>query len=686
MNKNINLLVIIGIALLLGSCSNDSPDKTKETKEMTAKSIDPANMDTTVLPGNDFYMYANGNWIKNNPIAEEFSVYGSFHKLDEDNTKMLKELFEEAQKSKDATPGSELQKIGDFYASGLDTTAIENEKLKPLEPYFNEIENLKDSKDIMAMIAKMQTMECYPLFYIYSAQDEKNSEMVIAQFMQGGLGLPDRDYYLGDDEQSKMLRAEYVKYVNRILTLTGKFKTSDSQKISDEIMKLETRLAKASMTRLDMRDPQKMYHKTDLAGLQKLVPEIDWAQYFTLIGKPGIKNININQPEFFKEAGKMLKATPVNTWKEYLKYKLVNSFADFLNNDFVQARFDFYGTVLSGKTKMKERWKRIVEVTSNLLGEAVGKIYVAKYFPPEAKTQMVELVKNLKSTMKEHIQNLAWMTPGTKQMAVEKLETINLKIGYPDKWRDYSGLEIKKQSYILNVIAANMFEFKRMVSEIDKPVDRAKWDMTPQTVNAYYSPNMNEIVFPAAILQPPFFNKDADDAVNYGGIGAVIGHEMTHGFDDQGRQYDKNGNLNDWWTPADADNFKKQTTPLTEAYNNFFILDSLHVNGELTLGENIADFGGVSISLDALKKTLKGDEAAIDGFTPVQRFYLSFAEIWRQHIRNQELMRRLKEDVHSPARARVNVPVYHSDDFYTAFQVKESDSRFVPKNKRIQIW
>jgi putative endopeptidase len=420
--------------------------------------------------------------------------------------------------------------------------------------------------------------------------------------------------------------------------------------------------------------------------LQKLVPEINWTEYFTIVGKPDVQNININQPEFLKEVGKMLNSIPVDQWKEYLVLNLLSSYASYLSDDFVKTQFDFYGTVLSGKTKMKERWKRVVEATSSSLGEAVGKIYVGKYFPPEAKTRMVELVKNLKATLKDHINALTWMTPETKKKAVEKLEAINLKIGYPDKWRDYSSLTISKQSFVLNAINASKFDFKRVISEIDKPVDRLKWDMTPQTVNAYYSPNMNEIVFPAAILQPPFFNKDADDAVNYGGIGAVIGHEMTHGFDDQGCQYDKFGNLNNWWTPSDVENFKKQTAPLAEAYSNFKILDTLHVNGDLTLGENIADFGGVSISLDALKKTLKGDEKPIDGFTPIQRFYLSFANIWRQQIRDQELMRRLKIDVHSPAIARVDIPVYHSNDFYNAFRVKETDPRFVPADKRIRVW
>ena len=680
-----NLLLFSSVVALITACSNESTNNS-EVNNMTVKSINPANLDTTVAPGSDFYMYANGNWLKNNPIKEEYSVFGSFHKLDEDNTNMLKELFDNAINSKDAKEGTDIKKIADFYSSGLDTLTIEKLKIEPLVPYFNEISAIKNTKDLINKIAKLHTIQVYPVFYIYGNQDDKNSKMVIGQIMQGGIGLPDRDYYLSNDKQSKILRKEYVKYIVNLLSLSGKYKENEVEKIANNIMKIETQLAKASMTRVEMRDPQKLYHKMNLAELQKLSPDFDWGLYFNLIGKPDIKEINVNQPDFIKEIGKMTNSIPINDWKDYLSFHLLNSFAPYLSNDFEKVHFGFYGTILSGKTKMKDRWKRIVEATSGMLGEAVGKIYVEKYFPAESKTRMLELVKNLKATLKEHIQALTWMTPETKVKAVEKLETINLKIGYPDKWRDYSKLIISKQPYVLNVISAENFEFKRKISEIDKPVERTKWDMTPQTVNAYYNPNMNEIVFPAAILQPPFFNKDADDAVNYGGIGVVIGHEMTHGFDDQGCQYDKDGNLINWWSQQDIENFKKQNAPIVDVYNNYVMLDTLHVNGKLTLGENIADFGGVSISLDALKNKLKGDEKNIDGFTPIQRFYLSFAEIWRQQIRNQELMRRLKEDVHSPARARVNIPVYHSDDFYKAFNVKETDARFVSVDKRIRIW
>jgi putative endopeptidase len=420
--------------------------------------------------------------------------------------------------------------------------------------------------------------------------------------------------------------------------------------------------------------------------LQKLSPDFNWKDYFTALGKSDLTSLNIGQPDFFKEINKMLKEVHLEQWKQYLTFHLINDAAPYLGKDYEKTNFAFYGTVLSGKTKMKDRWKKVVEMTSDMLGEAVGKLYVQKYFPEDSKTRMLELVKNLKATFREHIQKSDWMTPETKQKAVEKLDAMNLKIGYPDKWRDYSAVAVKEQPFILNVLAAQQFETDYMLSQIDKPVDRQKWDMNPQTVNAYYNPNMNEIVFPAAILQPPFFNAKADDAVNYGGIGAVIGHEMTHGFDDQGRQYDKNGNLNDWWNATDAANFKNKTDKLIPAYESYLINDSLHVNGKLTMGENIADMGGLSLSVDAFKKTLKGDEQPIDGFTPIQRFYLSFANVWRQNIRPQELQRRLKEDVHSPAEVRVNVPLYDFNDFYTAFNIKPTDKRYIKPDERLKIW
>lgn len=665
-------------SLLLGGCTlNNSSNEKNE-------GIDLANMDTTFKPGDNFYMYAIGGWKKNNPVPETYSIYGAFNQIDEHNTQMLKDLFEELTKKNNLN--DEQKKILNFYNSGMDTNAIEKSGIKPLKGYFDQIDQLKDYKEFASFLGKMHHNSIFSPFYLYAAQDEKNSEMVIAQLFQGGLGLPDRDYYTSDDEVSKMLRSEYQKYIVNMLKVSKLYPEDQIEKIAENIFAIETQLAKASMTRVEMRDPKKLYNKMTVEDLQKLTPNFNWTEYLTALGKSDITSLNICQPLFFAELNKMFKTIPIDHWKQYYTFHLINNCSPYLSKDIEKTNFDFYGTILSGKTKMKDRWKKIVELTSNMLGEAVGKLYVEKYFPEESKKRMLDLVNNLKATFREHIQNLDWMTDETKQKAIEKLDAMRLKIGYPDKWRDYTNVEVNEQPFVLNVLAAKRFEVDYMLSQIDKPVDRQKWEMYPQTVNAYYSPNMNEIVFPAAILQPPFFNAKADDAVNYGGIGTVIGHEMTHGFDDQGRQYDKNGNLNEWWTEQDAANFKSKTEKLIPVYEAYKINDSLSVNGQLTMGENIADMGGLSLSIDALKKTLKGDEQPIDGFTPIQRFYLSYANVWRQNIRMQELQRRLKEDVHSPAEVRVNVPIYHFDDFNTAFNIQPTDKLYVKPEDRIKIW
>jgi len=674
-----NFMSIVALSsLLLGGCSLNEPNGKKN------EGIDLANMDTSYKPGDNFYMYAIGGWKKNNPIPDEYSVYGAFNQLDQQNTQMLKDLFDELTKQKDLN--DEQKKILNFYSSGMDTNSIEQSGIEPLKPYLDEINQLKDYKEFAAFLGKMHHNSIFAPFYLYAGQDEKNSEMVIAQIFQGGLGLPDRDYYTSQDDVSKMLRDEYQKYIVNLLKVAKLYPEDQIEKIAKNIFDIETQMAKASMTRVEMRDPKKLYNKMTVEELQTLTPNFNWNEYFAALGKSDIKSLNICQPNFFSELSKMFKSIPMEQWKQYYTFHLINDCASYLNKDIEKTSFDFYGTILSGKTKMKDRWKKVVELTSNMLGEAVGKLYVQKYFPEESKTRMLELVKNLKATFREHIQKLDWMTEETKQKALEKLDAMNLKIGYPDKWRDYSQVEIKEQPFVLNVLAAKRFSVDYMLSQIDKPVDRQKWEMYPQTVNAYYSPNMNEIVFPAAILQPPFFNAKADDAVNYGAIGVVIGHEMTHGFDDQGRQYDKNGNLNDWWNEKDAANFKAKTEKLIPVYEAYKINDSLNVNGKLTLGENIADMGGLSLAIDALKKTLKGDEQPIDGFTPIQRFYLSFANVWRQNIRLQELQRRLKEDVHSPAEVRVNVPIYHFEEFNTAFNIQTTDKRYVKPENRLKIW
>ncbi len=659
----------------------------KKNNQKVEPAINSANLDTTTKAGDDFYQYANGGWLKNNPIPADKSRYGAFEELDELNTKQLLGIMEEAAADKSVKPGSIKQKIGDFYTSGMDTVKIEKDGIKAIQTELDKIEALKTVADVQKQIAYNHAAGMSGLFNIYSAQDEKNSEKVIAQLGQGGLGLPDRDYYLATDSRSKEIRAEYQKHLVRTFVLLGQ--TNDvAVKSAETIMKIETALATASSTRLELRDPVKNYNKMDLAGVKKIAPQFDWTLYFSNIGVKQTKELNVGQPKFFTAMAKLTSTVPVDQWKIYLKWNLIRNSSSYLSSAFDKEHFAFYGTVLSGIKQMKPRWKRVVDETSGSLGEAVGQLYVEKYFPASAKERMIKLINNLKVALNERIQNLKWMSATTKKAAEDKLAKINVKVGYPDKWIDYSKVAVSKESYFANVMNANRFSVKRDLDKIGKPVDRADWGMTPQTVNAYYSPNMNEIVFPAGILQPPFFYSEGDDAVNYGAIGVVIGHEMTHGFDDQGRLYDKVGNLHEWWTKEDATNFEKQTKVLIDQYDNYKILNSLHVNGKLTIGENIADLGGVNIAYTALQKALQGKDLTkkIDGFTIDQRFFLSYAQVWRNSIRDQELMRRLKEDVHSPGVARVNGIVYNIPAFYKAFNIKSTDKRFIPEEKRANIW
>jgi putative endopeptidase len=668
--------------LLLAGCTG------KNKKDMAQEpAIDTANMDKSVNPGADFYQYVNGGWIKKHPVPDEFSRYSAFDVLQEKNYTDLKSILEESSKDTKAAEGSETKQTGDFYSSGMDSAKIEKDGITPLKAEFDLIDKIKTTEDFQKEIAHMHRSGIYPLFYVYSAQDEKNSNMIIANIYQGGINLPDRDYYISKDARSKEIREEYKKHVAKMFELMGEDKAT-AEKSAATVFAIELKLATASLTRVDLRDPIKNYNKYTPEELKTKFKGFDWASYFKGIGlaKPG--DMNVGQPTFFEQQSKLISEVKIEDWKTYLRWNLIHSEAAYLSSKFVEENFNFYSKSLSGKTKMQPRWKRILNATNDALGEAVGKVYVNRFFPAESKTKMVELVNNLKASLKERIQGLSWMTEATKKQAVIKLEAMNVKIGYPDKWRDYSKLIISRESYVKNIMAADKFNFDFMIAKVNKPVDRTEWHMSPQTVNAYYSPNMNEIVFPAAILQPPFFSKDADDAVNYGAIGVVIGHEMTHGFDDQGRLYDKSGNLNDWWTKEDSLNFCKQTAILVEQYNKFKILDSLHVDGQLTLGENIADVGGVIIALNALKSVVKknGEPEKIDGFSANQRFFMSFAQVWRMSIRDKELMRRLKEDVHSPGTARVNAVLPNIPEFYEAFGIKAADKMFLAVEKRAKIW
>ena len=656
-------------------------------KAIEEQAINAANMDTTVKPGDNFYQYANGAWLKSNPIPGDYSRYGAFEVLGEENYKQLQTIMDEASKDKNAEAGTVRQKIRDFYNTGLDTVKIEKDGFNPIKAELAKVDALKTSEDIQKMVTDHHAIGSYPLFYFFGSPDEKNSNMVIAQLYQGGLGLPDRDYYLGDDPRSKEIRAEYLKHVAKMFELIGEDATQ-AAKDAAIVMQIETGLAKVSSTRLELRDPISNYNKMNLEGIQKIAPKFGWASYFKGIGLAKTDEINVGQIKFFTGMAELLNTIPAEQWKVYLRWNVVNEAAAYLSSGFEKQNFAFFGTVLSGKTVQKPRWKRVLSETSGSLGEAVGQLYVEKYFPPQAKERMITLVNNLKAALKERINGLTWMSDVTKKEAVAKLDKIAVKVGYPDKWIDYSSMQIGTNSYYENMLSASRFSVKRDMNKIGKPVDRAEWGMTPQTVNAYYSPNMNEIVFPAGILQPPFFFLNADDAVNYGAIGVVIGHEMSHGFDDQGRQYDKEGNLRDWWQAEDATKFEAQTKALATHYDNFKLLDSLHVNGNLTLGENIADLGGVNIAYTAFLKAMQGKDLneKIDGFTSPQRFFLSYAQVWRNNIRDKELMRRLKEDVHSPGEARVNGIVYNVPAFYQAFSIKPSDKMYRSEDQMIKIW
>ena len=670
----------------LAACSSNQKKGTESARPYPAFEL--ANMDTTVHPGDDFFAYVNGTWLKKHPIPADKNAYSAFDELSDKNRENIKGIVEEAAAKKDAEPGSVAQKIGLLYTTGMDTDAIEKQGIQPLKSFFDKIDNMKDSKDLLAVAAYMQTYFFSPFFELFSEQDPKNSTNVIAGVYQGGIGLPDRDYYFNNDESSKKIRAAYIEHLAKMFELM-KDSPDVAKKNAETVMKIETEFASASFTRVDNQDPHKTYNKFKLDEMKKLAPDVDWLGYFTSVGYSGVTEVNVNQPSFLKEFDKMIKSIPVAEWKTFYRWTLINNTAAYLSADFVKEDFNFYHKTLSGQEQMEPRWKRMMDVTSHSLGQAVGQLYVQKFFPPEAKQKMIDLVANLKKSLKLRIENLNWMGPQTKKEALAKLDKMGVKVGYPDKWRDYSGLSITAQPFVLNQLNCRNFEFKYTMDKIGKPVDPTEWGMTPQTVNAYYNPSRNEIVFPAGILQPPFFNMNADDAVNYWGIGLVIGHEMTHGFDNHGREFDKDGNMRDWWTKEDSKAFEAHTNPLIDEYNSFEVLDSVYVNGKLTLGENIADFGGATVAYYAYKMSLEGkpEPKPIDGFTDYQRFFLSFAQIWRTNMREQQLRKMVKTNEHSPAKCRVNGVVYNMPEFYAAFpSIKPGDKLYRAPEQRPVIW
>ena len=664
----------------LASCNTPQ----KEVVKIAA--INPANMDTTVAAGTDFYEYACGGWIKNNPLKPEYARFGTFDQLLENNQEQLRVLIEELS----ATPheaGSVAGKIGALYAMGLDSTKLNADGVAPIKEELAAINALATKSDVSKMVATLHKEGMAPFFALFVDADEKNSAMNIVQLYQAGIGMGDRDYYLLEDEGSAKMRDAYRAYINKLFTLAGS-SPEQADAAVDAVMRIEKAIAEISYGREDLRDSQKNYNKLAYEDFKQIESPLDWDVYFESMGLAGLKELDAKQINFYKDMNKALQNTTVDEQKYYLAFNLLSAAAPYLSDDFVDADFEFYGKVMSGKQEQQPRWKRSLNTVNGALGEAVGEMYVEKYFPASSKEKMLTLVGNLQTALSERINGLEWMSDTTKAKAQEKLAAFTVKIGYPDKWRDYSGLEIKDDSYWANVRRSNIFDMAYQLADVDKPVDKSRWHMNPQTVNAYYNPTTNEICFPAAILQPPFFNPDADDAVNYGAIGVVIGHEMTHGFDDQGRNYDKDGNLIDWWTAEDAVRFKERADKLVDQYDQIIVIDTLHANGRFTLGENIADHGGLLVAHQAYLNSLKGKEtpAPIDGFTNEQRFFLGYATLWGQNIRPEEILRRTKIDPHSLGKWRVNAALRNIAPFYAAFDIKEGDPMFMAPADRVVIW
>lgn len=654
--------------------------------QLPAKLIDPANMDLTVKPGDDFYNYASGTWVKNNPVPAKETRWGTFNALRDFNSNAVKSIVEEAAADKSAPAGSVKRRVGDFYAAAMDSAAIEKLGYSPIKADLAKLKQIKTVQDILNQVAYMRTSGIgAPMFGFGVGQDRKNVTKYLAQLSQGGTTLPDRDYYLLNDSRSTKIREAYNTYMNTLFTLTGN-SAADAQKKAATVMSIEKQLAEAQMTRLEMRDQYKTYNKFTVADFSKTTPNIDWKSMFTKFKVGGQDTVLVSAPKFFVTLDGMLTSIPVADWKTYLEWNILKGSAANLSSPFVKASFAF-NQAQSGQKVETPRWQRMSSLTDGTIGELLGQLYVAKYFKPEAKARMAELITNLRKAFEIRIKGLDWMSDETKQKALEKLHAFVPKIGYPDKWKDYTGLAINRATYFQNLRNAGSWNYIEMVSRLGKPVDRTRFGMTPPTVNASYSPTMNEIVFPAGILQFPFFDANADDAVNYGGIGAVIGHEMSHGFDDQGSQYDKDGNLRNWWTAEDKAKFDAKTKALGEQFDAYTILDTVHVIGKLTMGENIGDLGGLNAAYTAFKMTKQGQsEEKIDGFTPDQRFFLSWAQVWRGNILPETAAQFIKTDPHSPGPFRtIGAPV-NMDAWYKAFNVQPGDKLYKKPEDRIRMW
>jgi putative endopeptidase len=669
--------IICGVILACGSIS-----LAQSASPKTEPVLDVTSMDPNVDPCMDFYTYSCGGWMKNNPVPADQSSWSTYGKLQEENNAKLREILEAAAVP-DAKRSANQQKIGDYYASCMDEKAVEAAGLKPLDRGFAEIRDLKSKKAIADLMADRQ-FRGEALFDVGSQQDAKNSSEMIAVIDQGGLGLPDRDYYLKDDDKSKELRQKYVAHVQKMFELLGdKPETASAE--ARTVLEIETALAKGSMTRVERRDPQKLYHRISVGDLKKLAPSFGWDEYFTKVGLPSLPTLNVTSPEFFKAMNAEIQKTSVDDWKAYLRWHLIHANAPWLSARFVDADFDFYGRTLQGSPENQARWKRCTRSVDDYLGEALGQVYVEKYFSADAKQQVKTMVKEIENAMAQDIGALPWMSGATKPKAMEKLHAVADKIGYPDKWRDYSKLEVVRGDWMGDWFRAHQFEFDRQLAKIGKPLDRGEWDMTPPTVNAYYNPPMNDINFPAGVLQPPAFDTASDAAPNYGDTGGTIGHELTHGFDDEGRQFDAQGNLRDWWTEQDGKEFVQRASCISDQYSGYTIVDDIKINGKLTLGEDVADVGGLILAYMAWKEHTKGQTLdSLEGFTPDQRFFIGYGQSWCSNERDEEKRLRATVDPHSPEKYRTNGVISNMPEFQQAFHCKAGQP--MVNEKRCRVW
>ena len=665
-------------ALATVACTNN---KTMES------GIRLENLDTTAVAGDDFYQYACGGWMKNNPLTGEYSRFGTFDKLAEDNREQLRTLIADIA-AQENPAGTVAQKIGDLYNMAMDSVARNERGMEPIRPVMERIAAIKSNKEVMPLVAELSRKGMGSFFHVYIDADIMDSKQNLVQIYQGGIALGEKEYYFDTDEATTNIREAYKKHIVNMFCLAGLDEKAAEKKMK-AVMKLETAIAEKSYSAVEQRNPAANYHKMTLAEMQNEFKGIDWNEYFTILGFNGLEELSVSQPEPLAEVARIISEEPTEDIVAYLQWNLLDGSAGELSDAFGDESFDFYGRILSGRKEQQPRWKRAVGVVNNVLGEAVGQMYVEKYFPAAAKERMVGLVKNLQVALGQRIDAQDWMSDSTKMRAHEKLNSFIVKVGYPDTWKDYTGLTIDPaKSYSENLMAANEFFWNDMIArKYGKPVDNTEWFMTPQTVNAYYNPTTNEICFPAGILQYPFFDMNADDAFNYGAIGVVIGHEMTHGFDDQGRQFDKDGNLADWWAPGDGDKFKEKTQVLVDHFNKIEVLPGLFANGEFTLGENIADHGGLMVSYQAFKNaTAKAPLAEKDGFTPEQRFFLAYSTVWAGNIRDEQIRVYTKSDPHSLGRWRVNGTLPHIDAWYEAFGITPEHKLYIPAEQRAQVW